>query len=150
MGLIDDLTNAVEVYETVNCKTEIINFSIISGGTVVLNKDEIFQFQVKVTNQGQLDMLNVKAQALGSIYADVALSTGAFGGNAISGAFNLLANQSHTTGFYRGKAKMVTNGAKDIVTARIFTWDASFDHILKDHTGTGANEGKLNMDVKPN
>jgi len=148
MAFIDDFRSAVDKYETDNCKTEIVSFAIVSGGTV-LNQGETFKFKVKVTNESHLDMKNVKMQALGSSYADVALSSGAYGGSAVSGAFNLDAHQSYTTGYFMGKAKLVTSGAKDIVTARIYSWDASLDHILIDHTGKGAAEGKLHIDVKP-
>jgi hypothetical protein len=97
-----------------------------------------------------LDMKSVTVRALATSYADVALSTGSFGSYATSGAFDLDAHQVHTTGFFRGRAKAITSGSKDIVTARINSWDASFDHILKDHTGEGAAEGKLNKPIMPN
>ena len=148
MSVIDDLRNTIDRYETDNCKTEIINYSLESGMGSVLNVSDTFRFKVKVTNESHLDMKNVKVQAVGSAYADVALSTGTFGSSKTSGVFNLDAHQSYTTGYFRGKAKAVT-GAKDIVTARIYCWDASFDHILKDHTGYGEKEGKLNKEIKP-
>jgi hypothetical protein len=109
---------------------------------------EIFTFKVKVTNEGQLDMKGVKVRAMGTANADVSLSSGSFGAAAVSGAFDLGAHESHTTGTFRGKAKAATGGAKDIVSARIDTWDATLNHILQGHSGTGAGEGKLNMDIK--
>ena len=116
MGFIDDLMNAIDSYETDNCATEIIDFSITGGGGTVLNVNETFQFKVRVRNQSHIDMKNVKVQAIGTKYADVALLAGAFSGNAISGAFNLDAHQIYTTGFFRGRAKAVTEVPKDIVT----------------------------------
>ncbi|MFM7449649.1 MAG: hypothetical protein ACKO24_13755 [Leptolyngbyaceae cyanobacterium] len=96
-------------------------------------------------------MKKVKVQALGTSYADV-LSGGAFGSNAISTEFSLDAHQDYTTGSFQGKAKAVTGTpavAKDIVTARIYSWDASFDHLLIDHTSEGVAEGKLNKVINP-
>jgi hypothetical protein len=146
MPFINDFAAAIDSYATGNCKTEIVNFSIVAGGATI-NVGEIFQFQVKVTNESVLDMINVKVQALASTYADVSLAAGAFGSSALSGAFNLQAHQSHTTGFFRGKAKARTSGIKDIVSARIYTWDANLDHLLKEHSTAGAAEGKLSKEV---
>lgn len=97
-------------------------------------------------------MKNVTVQALGTAFADVGLSAAPpYGASAVSGAFDLDAGgNSHTTGWFRGRCKAVTNGPKDIVTARISAWDASLDHILKDHSRAGANEGKLTKDITPN
>ena len=151
MSVIDDLNNAVANYATDKCKTEIVNFSVTSGPGQTLNNQETFQFKVKVINDGSLLMENVTVQANGTQYADVALSTGSFGSHAVSVAFNLDAFQDYTTtGFFRGRAKAVTDGAKDIVTAQIASWDASLRHILVHRTGAGQPEGKLHQDIGRN
>jgi hypothetical protein len=148
MTVIDDLRIAIDTYETDFCATEIVNFSIDGGGTV-LNVGETFKFQVRLFNQGPLDMRNVRLRALGTSFADVATLSSAFGSSATSGTFNLDAHQVHMTGLFRGRAKAITSGPKDIVTARVDVWDASLDHILIDHANLGAAEGKLNKDVLP-
>jgi len=150
MGLIDDLKNAIDNYETDNCRTEIVDFTMSSGQSV-LNVNEGFMFRIKVTNQSHLDMRSVKVRAIGTSYADVGLfpPMSGYSSYVISGAFNLDAHQSYTTGYFSGKAKAVTNGVKDIVTARIESWDANLEHILIDHTGAGAAEGKLSKDIQP-
>jgi hypothetical protein len=148
MGLLEDFRDGIESYETNQCKTEIVDFAIAPGGGTVLDTGDIFQFKVRVLNQGQLDMKKVTVRANGTTYADVALSTGSFGSHAVCTAFNLDSGQSYTTGFFRGKAKAVTGGSKDIVTAQIQSWDASLDHILVDHTGAGVAEGKLNKEIR--
>lgn len=148
MTVIDDLRIAIDNYETNSCATEILNFSIDGGGTV-LNIGDTFKFQVRVFNQGPLDMRNVRLRALGSSFADVATLSSDFASSATSGTFNLDAHQTHMTGLFRGKAKAITSGAKDIVTARVDAWDASLDHILVDHANLGAAEGKLNKDILP-
>ena len=140
-NIIEELKNALDRYETDNCKTEIVSFSIINGGNV-LNEHEQFRFKVKVTNQSHLDMKNVKVQAVGTPYADVVSSP--------SQTVNIDAHQQFTTNYFTGKAKGVTPGGKpaDIVKARIVSWDASFDHILKDHTSADPTyEGRLNKAV---
>jgi len=116
-----------------------------------LNVGETFQFKVKVTNEGNLNMKAVRVRANGTEFADVGLSSGPFGSNAVSSQFDLDPLQQHTTGFFRGKAKKVTGAtAKNIVTAQILSWDASLNHILIDRTGAGAAEGKLNKVISPN
>ena len=149
MSLIDDLRNAVEAYDTDQCITEIVDFAITGGGGSILNVGETFEFKVKLTNQGPLDMKSVRLRANGTQFADVALSTGSFGSSALAGFFDLDAHQIHTTGVFRGKCTKSTGGAKDIVTAQVDVWDASLDHILIDHTGAGAAEGKLNKNISP-
>ena len=72
-NIIEELRQAVDRYETDNCKTEIVSFGIINGGSV-LNQGERFRFKIKVTNQSHLDMKNVKVQAVGTSYADVVSS----------------------------------------------------------------------------
>jgi hypothetical protein len=148
MSVIDDLRTAIDTYATNFCATEIVNFSIEGGGTI-LNVGDTFRFQVRLFNQGPVDMRNVRLRAIGSVFADVATLSSAFGSSATSGTFNLDAHQVHMTGIFRGKAKAVTSGAVDIVTARVDAWDASLDHILIDHSSLGAAEGKLNKAVLP-
>jgi len=136
----EDMRQALTLYPTANCDTQIINFSYPGS---VLNAGEIFQFQIKVVNQSHLDMQNVRVRAIGSSFADVATSTGSFGGSVISNSFNLEAHSTHISEVFRGKAKQVTSSAQRIVTAQIYSWDANLDHILRDHSGAGAPEGEL-------
>src|SRR4051794_177524 len=103
MTVLDDLKNAIDTYETDSVKTEVVNFSILSAGNT-LNVGETFQFKVKTTNQGRIDMKGVTVAVLGTEFADVGLSAGPLGGGAVSSSFELPALQDHTTGFFRGKA----------------------------------------------
>jgi hypothetical protein len=149
MSLINDLTSEIGKYATDFCKTEIIGFSINGGGTV-LNKGETFQFRVRVTNEGNLDMRNVQVLVIGSLFADVATGSGPFGSQVLANKFEILpAGGSQSTGFFRGTAKAITSGAQSIVTARINSWDASLDHILKDQSIAGAAEGILQKAIMP-
>jgi hypothetical protein len=151
MSVIDDLRAAVANYATDNCETTIEEFSVTSGTGTSLNEGDEFQYKVKVSNDGELDMKNVQIRVNGTDWADVALSgsTGKFGPTALLDApLNINAKTSFTTGFFRGKGKLETKGVKeDIVTARIDGWDGVLDHILNDHSQAGADEGKLNEEV---
>lgn len=150
MGIIDDLKTAVENYETNNVKTEIVSYSLTPKEGTVLNVKETFQFKVKVINESHLDMRNVQVRVNGTEYADVALAlAGPFNTTAVSATFNVDAHREGETGYFFGKAKKITNGAKQIVTAQIYKWDASLDHILKDHSGKGPKQGKLIKNIEP-
>lgn len=153
MSVIDDLRDAVANYATDNCSTTIEQFSVTTGAGTSLNAGDEFQFKVTVNNESELDMKNVKIRVNGTKWADVALSgpTGKFDSTALLDApLNIDAKQSFTTGFFRGKAILDTKDAKEaIVTARIDGWDGSLDHILNDHSGSGADEGSLSQVVFP-
>src|SRR5262249_25114723 len=142
MSVITDLTNAVISYPNDDCEIEIVEFSITTqnGGTILDVGDE-FQYKVKLTNNGQLTIKNVELQALGTKWADVPLSgsTGKFDSTALlTATFDLDPHHSFTTGFFRGKCIADTGGvAKDIVKAQIYSWDASWEHILDDHSVAG-------------
>jgi hypothetical protein len=159
MSVIDDLGTAVANYATNDCDTTITGYSVTTGTstgpTGTLNSGDEFQYQVKLVNNGEFDMKNVKIQVNGSKWADVALSgsTGVFGPTALldpSPPINIDAHQSFTTGFFRGKAKKgadTNNKPEDIVTAQIAGWNGVLDHILNDRSGSGAAEGTLNKEV---
>lgn len=147
MSLIDDLKNMVEIYETNNCTTEIREFSVIPPGGSVLNVGETFQFKVKVTNESELDMTSVMIRAIGSSHADVKYGGGIYSSSAVAGPFNIPAHQTYVSNFFQGRANGATVGAEVIVSARIDTWNASFDHILTDHSGFGVAEGTLTKQI---
>jgi len=153
MDPIDALKSAVKHYATAKCKTEIVNLNVIEPPGGVVNTGDIFQFSVRIINHGELDMKNVKVQVNATEYAGVMYGTHDYfvttpgSGVIAGGSCNLDAGQVYTKGSFYGKSMKKTLGAKDIVTAQISSWDASLDHILLDHSGGGAAEGKLHLDV---
>ena len=148
MSFINDLKNAIDNYETDNCNTQILSYSLIGAGQTVLNVGDRFRFKVKVTNQSHLDMVNVRVRIVGSSHASLEFPPFWWETAQVNTpAFSLPAHQTYTTGYYYGRAKVVTSGVEQIVTARINSWDASLHHLLYDHTGYGAKEGKLNKQV---
>src|SRR5215470_1639077 len=136
MSVIDDLGTAVANYATNDCDTTITGYSVTTGTstgpTATLNSGDEFQFEVKVVNNGEFDMQNVKIRVNGTKWADVALSgsTGVFGSTALldpTPPINIDAHQSFTTGFFRGKAKANTNNLSEaIVTAQFGGWKGAW------------------------
>ena len=109
MSVIDDLTTAVANYANDSCDTTIVEYSVTSGHSQGpqgnLNPEDEFQYKVKVSNNGELDMKNVKIRVNGSAWAKVALSgsTGAFGDTALldeTPPIKIDAKTSFTTGFF--------------------------------------------------
>ncbi len=156
MSIINELQAAITSYVTTDCLIEIVNFRITDAigprdfdVDTALNVGEIFQFQVTVYNNGSLDMKNVRVRVSARDYAEVALQKGSFSTYAYGHPFNLDAHQTYTTGYFRGKAKSVTNGEKEIVKAQIKSWDASLEHILKDRSGQGYDVCTLNKVIYP-
>jgi hypothetical protein len=151
MTVIDDLEAAVSAYATDNCKTEIVAFALDPGSGSVLNVGETFRFRVRITNQGSLDMKNVKVTAQATEFTRVApRNSDQFAVAANSNPFDLDAQQVHNVDF-RGKATKVTGSAeKDIVTAQISSWNASLDHILVDQSDGGSAEGTLKEKITEN
>ena len=157
MSVIDDLSTAVANYATDACDTTIEQFSVTTGpSTTTLNRGDEFQYRVKIRNNGKLNMTNVKIRVNGSNWAQVALSgsTGVFDKTALldpTPPISIDPGGSFTTGFFRGKATTLdTAGAtKDIVTARIDSWNGEWDYILNLDSGAGDYEGKLSKEVAP-
>lgn len=157
MSVIDDLNTAVADYANSDCDIKIVGFSVTTGSsTTTLNPKEYFQYQVKVSNNGKLNMKNVKIRVNGSDWAKVALSgsTGVFDKTALldpTPPINIDPGQSFTTGFFRGYATAGTpsSATEVIVTAQIDGWDAELDSILNDSSGSGMANGTLMQAVYP-
>jgi hypothetical protein len=74
MPLIDDLLTAINAYpyHADNVEIDIVNFS---GGGGQINAGEIWNFQVRVVNNGKLDMKNLDLRIYGSEWATVSKSS---------------------------------------------------------------------------
>lgn len=145
MPVLEDIRIALDNYPTDSVDVTITDFAVIGGG--VLNVGDKAQFKVQVSNNGQLDMLSTIVRVYGSQYADVSKDNVTFTSQVTSAAMTVSGHGSQKTALFYLKAKAVTSGAKDIVSARVDAWDAGWDHILKGHSTSGPTEGKLNKDV---
>lgn len=147
--IIDNIKSALESYATDKCKTEIVEFSLLSGSGQILNKGETFQFKVRVSNESHLNMKNVRVRVNGTPFADVGRNGEPFSAYQFSGAFNLDAHNDLTTGIFLGKAKKVTIEPQKIITARIDSWNANLDDLLLNHTKQGEYEAAVNLPIQP-
>lgn len=135
MGLLEDINTAINDYPSDNVDIEIINFT---GPGPHVNDGEVWSFKVRVSNNGMLDMKDLVLHIEGSTWASVG---GASGGPFSSSYFPPSQDvNAHSTvtfqTFYARMDQATGNGGtaqEDIIKAHISTYNASMDHIYKDH-----------------
>lgn len=149
MPILEDIQTAIDNYPEENVDVSVTDYVIIAPGGSSLNTNDKAQFKVNVTNSGELDMLSTTVRVNGTQFADVSVDNINFSSSATSAAFTVSAQGSQKTALFYLKAKAATSGSQDIVTARIQSWDAGWDHLLKAHSTAGPSEGKLNKQVFP-
>lgn len=139
MSTIDDLLAAINTYPNGNVVISVINFS--EPGTHI-NQGELCSFDVRVENNGQLDMKNVTLHVEGSGWTSVAISAwhggpSSFSNSSISYARDVDAHASTTFGKFYMMADTATpdqgQAARDLITVHVQTFDADLYHILRDH-----------------
>ena len=156
MSLIDDLLTAINNYPSEDVEISITNFS--EPGTHI-NQGELCSFEVKVENNGQLDMINVKLHIEGSNWASVAVSawhggpTG-FSSSAISEARDVKSHTSTTFGRFYMMADTATpdhgQADRDLFTVHLSTYDADLEHLLRGHGHHAGNpEEPYNRHIHP-
>ena len=139
MGMIDDLLTAINEYPSERVEIHVTDFQ--EPGTHI-NVGENCTFNVRVENNGMLDMKNVRLHVEGSAFASVAL-TGIFGlpakfeSSVISGPRHIDAHASVTFGVFHMHADAATPDGgsenRDLFTAHISSFDADLEHVLRDH-----------------
>jgi hypothetical protein len=151
MGFMEDFRREIDTYDGEYVDVKLVAYQHLGPGST-LNVGEWFRFQIQVRNKGDLDMKNVSVLVSKTAFADVTLNYGS-PGNYVSVSFgDINAHGSkQTSQWVYGYATRATEGAeKDVVTARIARWDASLDHVLKDHAAWGPREGKITVTIAPN
>jgi hypothetical protein len=139
--MLQDLLNAIDTYPADNVTIQIINFEEPGGH---INAGEVCTFDVRVTNNGQLDMRNLRLHVQGSQWTSVKrLPTDSFGSYFISGARDVDAHTAVTFGRFRMRADQGTpdggTSNEELISAHISSYDAGLDHILGDHGHHASN-----------
>jgi hypothetical protein len=143
MGVLDDLKAAIDAYPVNNCTVNFVQPLLSPGEGTWLNTGETIAFKVVVVNQGEFDMKNVVVKVIGTNHLDVGPSlAGPYSGSAISAASNIDSGQAHNFGVFYGRGTIPTGETPlTVATAQIVAWDASFDHLLTDHSGSASLAG---------
>ena len=156
MGMIDDLLTAINEYPSQQVTIDVTNFQEPDGH---INVGENCTFNVRVENNGMLDMQNVKLHVEGSAFASVALTgffgtPGSFGSSVISGPRHIDAHASATFGVFHMHADAATPDEgkenRDLFTVHISSFDADLEHVLSDQTHhAGSPEEAYNRHIHP-
>ena len=138
MPLIDDFLTAINAYPypADNVEIDIVNFS---GGGGHINAGEIWNFQVRVTNRGKLDMKNLDLHIYGSEWATVSKSSFPilFRSLISTEKKDLDAHSTVTFGSFYMRAVQATGSGSPIdehlVSVHIRSYDVGLNHIINDH-----------------
>jgi hypothetical protein len=151
MGFFDDFRKAIDNYDGDSMNVNLVGFQLLAPGPH-LNVGEWFRFQVQVFNDGQLNLTGVTVLVNSTAFARVnPVPAGPTADSAIVPFGNIGAHSSRQSSqWVLASAILETAGAQDIITARIFTWDADLNHLLNDHSGFGPPEGVINHEVFSN
>ncbi len=139
--LINDLLSAIDTYPAGNVEIDVINFQEPGGH---INAGEVCTFQVRVANDGVLDMKKLKLHVEGSRYTSVRQTPADSFSNAfISASKDVDAQQSAVYGPFQMRADTATpNGGTlnvDLLSVHISTYDAGLNHILRDRPHHAGN-----------
>jgi len=137
MEFLDELRAAVSSYPT-----ESVILSIVDAmDPVEFKTGELFQFYVRLTNNGELSMKNASVRIQGSAFADVAKweLPLTFGANVSSPGQDVPAHDPRKFGPFLAHAKSETQTlVETLFKATVGTWDASFEDLLKHHSASSA------------
>lgn len=135
MGMIQDLAQAIDAYPSENVVLTVTDFGEPGGH---INDGELCTFNVRVENNGHLDMNNLRLHIEASEWASVGLYPWSLSNDYIaSGPKDVKAGSTRTMGLFWMKALKATpdqgKATRDLFTVHISRYDASLHHILKDH-----------------
>ncbi len=152
MGLLEDLNSAINDYPADNVEISIIE---LTGGGGHINVGEVWNFKVRVTNNGMLDMKGLRLHIQGSTWTSVGgAAIGLFAASFFPPAQDVNAHSSVTFQTFYMRADSATGNQgtvnEEIISAHISSFNADLDHILNDHGHHAGNpEGIINRHVHP-
>lgn len=139
MAYFDDFEEAIESYPADSVVLSIVDRAPVAPATAgAVNVNEVWSFQVRVANNGPLNMTNVALHIEGQNGAQV--------GTAAAGPFTasilppaLAAVNGHSTqdsvNYFLRAPAVIKPAGTSLVRAHISGWDANLDHVLNSHSG---------------
>lgn len=143
MSAIDDLAGAMDRYPQDETTIEIIDVKLVNddpnNSDTSINEEETWQFRVRLTNNGHLDMTEVSVHVAGLAGTTVReKSPDAFASGIIVGNLNPVGGGGVATSkVFQFKAPGTTQPAgTDLFHVHVQTWKAGngFDHLFNNHT----------------
>ena len=138
-----DLSDAVAGYPATSVTLTIEDLVVTSGTTGSVNVNEVWKFKVKIKNNGDVNMLNVRVHIAGQNNTKVTLmpSAGIWKDEVTDGGgvnpYRVDAGQSLKTNdvYFQAPAKNSNNKVIDLVRVNIDDWDADLTYILTNKAG---------------
>lgn len=139
MAFLDDFYDAVTGYPAASVVLSIVDLAPVAPATPgAVNVNEVWSFQVRVRNNGVLNMTGVSLHIQGANGAQVSTAAAGPFSNLIT-AGNLTVNghggQQDTVNLFFKAPNVPKPAGTQLVSAHINGYDANLDHILVDHTG---------------
>ncbi len=139
MAYFDDFANAVAAYPSLSVTLSIVDLVVQPPGTPVsVNINEVWAFQVRVANNGHLNLTGVALHVEGQNGATVGTAAaGPFSASifpAPLAAVNAHSSQDTVNLFFKAPAVAKPAGTA-LVRVHISTFDANLDHPLIGHSG---------------
>lgn len=143
MAFLDDFRDAVSGYPAASVTVEIVDRAPVTPPTgTQVNINDIWSFQVRVRNNGQLNMTGVSLRINGLNGATVSTSNlaGSYVGTISSfGNMTIPAHGTLDTVNLFLKAPNATRAlGTELVSAQIAGFDVNLNHLLIDHTAFSA------------
>lgn len=151
MSFFDDFRNAIDTYARDSMRVVFIDYELIEAGTV-LNTEEWFRCHVQAFNDGELNLSGVQVSVDATPYAR--LQTEQYPDDTFTQMILQLEDMpAHSSKQYSrwiyGFATAATTGPQDVITAKIYRWDADLAHLLNVHSLSGPPQGRINVEIFP-
>lgn len=153
MSVIDDYANAMNRYPADETEIEIVNVAKIGDpADTDMNTKEEWQFQVKLTNNGHVNMRNVSIKLVGlngTRLREITDPPSDYANEIIVASLNPNGGEdSRTTKAFGLKAPANQQPAgTQLVEAHIEEWDSdTADHMATNHTKSFDEAGRLGID----
>lgn len=155
MDFFAEFKTAIEEYDSAYMRVEIVDLKLPILGQI--NPGEWFRFRIKVHNEGDLDLTGLSVRIDGTASASVSMTQSNPGSSVTLVIGELPAHTDvYSLTWIYGQATAATielpSGqvvAKDVITAKVEQWNASLDHLLRDHSSWGPPDGKVNIKIYP-
>lgn len=138
MAFLDDFANAVIGYPATNVTLSIVD-RVVQPPSVgpAVNVNEVWAFQVRVANNGYLNLTGVSLHIEGQNGAQVStLAAGPFSASINFGSLTVTGHGTlDTVNLFFKAPNVVKPAGTALVRAHIRSFDVNLSHILNDHTG---------------
>ena len=134
MAFFSDFALGIQEYPAASVTLTISPPTLKVGTLGAVNINEVWSFKVRVTNDGSLNMKNVKLHVVGLSGATVSdtFAADAFSTSVISSAITIVSakNSAPTAELYFKAPPNPSMGVVDLVDVHLYEWDADLSYLL--------------------